>query len=77
MASVESSPVDTSMIKDADVTVSNWAGLKGRESTVESSEDVEASQSGKSSGVLNVFISGLALFSDGYNAQISKYTANT
>ncbi|BAE57925.1 major facilitator superfamily domain-containing protein [Aspergillus flavus] len=71
MASVESSPVDTSMIKDADVTVSNWAGLKGRESTVESSEDVEAGQSGKSSGVLNVFISGLALFSDGYNAQIN------
>ncbi|KJK65105.1 MFS like protein [Aspergillus parasiticus SU-1] len=72
MASVESSPADSSMIKDADVTVSNWAGLKGRESTIESSEDVEAGQSGKSSGVLNVFISGLALFSDGYNAQISR-----
>ncbi|OGM43396.1 inorganic phosphate transporter [Aspergillus bombycis] len=73
MASVESSPADSSMIKDADVTVSKWTGLQGRENTVESSEDVEAGQSGKSSGVLNVIISGLALFSDGYNAQIIGY----
>ncbi|KAE8421781.1 major facilitator superfamily domain-containing protein [Aspergillus pseudocaelatus] len=71
MASVESSPADSSMIKDADVTVSNWAGLQGRENTIESSEDVEVGQSSKSSGVLNVIISGLALFSDGYNAQIT------
>jgi hypothetical protein len=27
----------------------------------------------KRSGVLNVVVSGLALFSDGYNAQISTY----
>lgn len=27
----------------------------------------------KSSGILNVVVSGLALFSDGYNAQISEY----
>lgn len=71
MASVESSPADSSMIKDADVTVSNWTGLQGRENTIESCEDVEAGQSNKRSGVLNVIISGLALFSDGYNAQIS------
>ncbi|KAE8377293.1 major facilitator superfamily domain-containing protein [Aspergillus bertholletiae] len=72
MASVESSPADSSMIKDADVTVSNWAGLQGRENTLEGTEDIETGQSKKSSGVLNVIISGLALFSDGYNAQISE-----
>ncbi|GAB1203462.1 hypothetical protein APSETT445_002097 [Aspergillus pseudonomiae] len=59
------------MASDADVTVSKWTGLQGQENTIESREDVEAGQSSKSSGVLNVIISGLALFSDGYNAQIT------
>lgn len=33
-------------------------------------QDIELGTSRKS-GVLNVFVSGMALFSDGYNAQIS------
>lgn len=36
------------------------------------STDVEQAQIGRTSSVLNVIVSGLALFSDGYNAQISK-----
>lgn len=34
-------------------------------------QDCEQGKVKTRSGVLNVFISGLALFSDGYNAQIS------
>ncbi|KAF5863235.1 hypothetical protein ETB97_010463 [Aspergillus alliaceus] len=61
------------MIKDAKVTVDNWGNTKAQNGVIESNGDVEAGQSGKSSGVLNVIISGLALFSDGYNAQIIGY----
>ena len=35
---------------------------------------IENGELGASSGVLNVVVSGLGLFSDGYNAQISEYT---
>lgn len=38
------------------------------------SQDIEIGSA--RSGVLNVFVSGLALFSDGYNAQISMHTPN-
>ncbi|KAB8232723.1 uncharacterized protein BDW43DRAFT_102134 [Aspergillus alliaceus] len=72
-SSIENSPPDTSMIKDAKVTVDNWGNTKAQNGAIESNGDVEAGQSGKSSGVLNVIISGLALFSDGYNAQIIGY----
>lgn len=33
--------------------------------------DLEQSRPRKTSGIFNVFIAGLALFSDGYNGQIS------
>lgn len=39
---------------------------------IEPSQDAQIVQISRKSGILNVIISGLALFSDGYNAQNSK-----
>ena len=39
----------------------------------EPSQDAQVGQISRKSGILNVVVSGLALFSDGYNAQNSKF----
>lgn len=39
---------------------------------IEPSKNAQIVQISRKSGILNVIISGLALFSDGYNAQNSK-----
>lgn len=39
---------------------------------VEPSRDEQIGQISRKSGILNVIVSGLALFSDGYNAQNSE-----
>lgn len=46
---------------------------KAQESHSEDHDIEQSKTKRKSSGVLNVVVSGLALFSDGYNAQISKF----
>lgn len=38
----------------------------------ETSQDAQIGQMSRKSGILNVIVSGLALFSDGYNAQNSR-----
>jgi len=61
---MENSPADSIMkIKDKHNEIHNdtW-DLEERETK------------NKSSGILNVLVAGLALFSDGYNAQISMLT---
>lgn len=57
---MEASPSDSVMKKDAEehVQTADW--------------DLESPPVKNRSGVLNTFVAGLALFSDGYNAQISK-----
>jgi hypothetical protein len=64
------------MLKEAEATVKHWGNPQGQEDIIGKNDNIEAGQSKKSSGVLNVIISGLALFSDGYNAQISEYRRN-
>ncbi|GKZ26146.1 hypothetical protein AbraIFM66951_009570 [Aspergillus brasiliensis] len=46
---------------------SHQVGIKKQDDT----DVIEEAEVGASSGVLNVVISGLGLFSDGYNAQIT------
>ncbi|GKZ31651.1 hypothetical protein AbraIFM66950_000340 [Aspergillus brasiliensis] len=48
---------------------SHQVGIKKQDET----EVIEEAEVGASSGVLNVVVSGLGLFSDGYNAQIIGY----
>ncbi|KAF9893028.1 hypothetical protein FE257_012439 [Aspergillus nanangensis] len=61
-------PSDRSMIKDAQVITSHDGN-----DTVYDAEVADRNEPKKSTGVLNVVISGIALFSDGYNAQIIGY----
>lgn len=61
---MEASPSDSTMKMDA------------KEQNLETSWDLEQPQPEKKrSGILNTIVAGLALFSDGYNAQISKIEA--
>jgi hypothetical protein len=55
----------------SDDPVKNHA--KAQESYSEDHDIEQSEPKRKSSGVLNVIVSGLALFSDGYNAQISMF----
>lgn len=68
------SPSDASMIKDGQVALQYNNGTAYDTEGGENNVSQEAGNKRKSSGVLNVVISGLALFSDGYNAQISMST---
>lgn len=64
MANMADSPNDSIMKNDKTEPIesTNWA-LEA--------QDNEKGNIERKSGVLNVIVSGLALFSDGYNAQIS------
>lgn len=61
---------DASTGGDAQVSISKQHDVSGKQISVD--EEATSSPISKArSGVLNVAIAGLALFSDGYNAQIS------
>ncbi|THC89205.1 hypothetical protein EYZ11_011340 [Aspergillus tanneri] len=62
-------PTDSFMIKDAKITV-NSQNQPQKDCDEARGNDRHEDQANKSSSALNVVISGVALFSDGYNAQI-------
>ncbi|PTU21995.1 hypothetical protein P175DRAFT_0508881 [Aspergillus ochraceoroseus IBT 24754] len=62
------------MTKDSQITVDPRQDLYYNKNTVEDEEEqTQLASSKPHTGVLNVIIAGLALFSDGYNAQIIGY----